>query len=144
VEREQGDLVVLTDENGEEHEFELVDVFEVDGKEYAVLASTEDEDDDEAIVLRVEKDADGNDQLVDIEDDEEWEKVAARWDEILEDEASLDWDEDEDEDEDEEDEEDDLDLEDEEEEEDDEDEDDEDEEEDEEDDGDRRRPRRAR
>jgi len=103
VEREEGDLVVLTDENGEEHEFELVDVFEVEGREYAVLASTEDADDDEeAIVLRVEKDADGNDQLVDIEDDDEWEKVAARWDEILEDEASLEWDEDEDEDEDEE------------------------------------------
>ncbi len=109
VEREEGDLVVLTDENGEEHEFELVDVFEVDGKEYAVLASTEDEDEDdeEAIVLRVEKDAEGNDQLVDIEDDEEWDKVAARWDEILEDEASLEWDEDdEDDDEDAEDDED--------------------------------------
>lgn len=104
VEREEGDLVVLTDENGEEHEFELVDVFEVDGREYAVLASTEEEEDEEAIVLRVEKDSEGNDQLVDIDDDDEWEKVAARWDEILEDEASLEWDdEDEDEDEDDED-----------------------------------------
>lgn len=102
VEREEGDLVVLTDENGEEHEFELVDVFEVDGREYAVLASTEEEEDEEAIVLRVEKDSEGNDQLVDIDDDDEWEKVAARWDEILEDEASLEWD-DEDEDEDDED-----------------------------------------
>ena len=128
MEREQGDLVVLTDENGEEHEFELVDVFDVDGREYAVLASTEDEDDEEAIVLRVEKDTDGNDQLVDIEDDEEWEKVAARWDEILEDEASLEWDEDEeDEDEEEEDEE--------------EDEEDEDAEEEEDDDGGARRGR---
>ena len=112
VEREEGDLVVLTDENGEEHEFELVDVFEVDGKEYAVLASTEEEEDEEAIVLRVEKDAEGNDQLVDIDDDDEWEKVAARWDEILEDEASLEWD-DEDEDEDEDDDDDDEDAEDE-------------------------------
>ncbi len=135
MEREQGDLVVLTDENGEEHEFELVDVFDVDGREYAVLASTEDEDDEEAIVLRVEKDTDGNDQLVDIEDDEEWEKVAARWDEILEDEASLEWDEDEeDEDEDEEDE-------DEEEEDEEEDEEDEDAEEEEDDDGGARRGR---
>ena len=101
MERDEGDLVVLTDENGEEHEFELVDVFDLDGKEYAVLASTEDDDDDEAIVLRVEKDGDGNDQLVDIEDDDEWERVAQKWDEILEDEAALDWD-DEDEEEDEE------------------------------------------
>ena len=136
MEREQGDLVVLTDENGEEHEFELVDVFDVDGREYAVLASTEDEDDEEAIVLRVEKDTDGNDQLVDIEDDEEWEKVAARWDEILEDEASLEWDEDE-----EDEEEDEEDGEEEDEEDEDEDEEDEDEEEEQDDDGGARRGR---
>jgi len=100
---EEEDTVVLTDENGVEHEFELVDVFDLEGKQYAVLAPTdEEEDDEEAIVLRIEKDADGNDVLVDIEDDEEWDRVAARWDEILEDEAALEWDEDEDDEEDDE------------------------------------------
>lgn len=108
MDHEEDDTVVLTDENGVEHEFELVDVFDLDGKQYAVLAPTEEdeEDDEEAIVLRVEKDPDGNDVLVDIEDDEEWDRVAARWDEILEDEASMEWDDDEElEDDDEEDEE---------------------------------------
>ena len=106
MEHEEGDFVVLTDENGEEHEFELVDVFDLDGKEYAVLASAEDsdEEDDEAIVLRVERDAEGQDMLVDIEDDDEWERVAARWDEILEEESVLEWDPEEDEDEEDEDE----------------------------------------
>jgi putative Holliday junction resolvase len=100
MEREEGDFVVLTDENGEEHEFELVDVFDLDGKEYAVLASADaDDDDEEAIVLRVERDGEGHDVLVDIEDDEEWERVAARWDEILEEESVLEWDPEDDEDE---------------------------------------------
>lgn len=110
MEPEEGDTVVLTDENGVEHEFELLDVFDVDDKEYAVLASAEEdaEDGEEAIVLRVEKDAEGNDVLVDIEDDEEWDRVSARWDEILEDEASLEWDDEDEEDEDELDDEDEL------------------------------------
>jgi len=102
MEHEEGDFVVLTDEDGEEHEFELVDVFDLNGKEYAVLASAEDsdEEDDEAIVLRVERDGEGQDMLVDIEDDEEWERVAARWDEILEEESVLEWDPEEEDDED--------------------------------------------
>lgn len=110
MEHDESDFVVLTDENGEEHEFELVDVFDLDGKEYAVLASAEDadEDDEEAIVLRVERDTDGQDMLVDIEDDDEWERVAARWDEILEEESVLEWDP-EDDDHDDEDDEDDAD-----------------------------------
>lgn len=82
-------FVVLTDEEGVEHEFEVLDVINVEDRDYAVLATRDNED--EAIVLRVEIDAaTGGNILVDIEDDEEWERVAAAWEEIQDE----DWDDD--------------------------------------------------
>ncbi|HHT02257.1 MAG TPA: DUF1292 domain-containing protein [Firmicutes bacterium] len=85
--------VILTDEEGEEHEFTLLGVIEVEGKEYVILAAGEaaEEDVEEAIILRLEKDADGDDTLVEIDDDEELESVVAAWEELVEEE--LDWDE---------------------------------------------------
>lgn len=86
---EREDTVVLTDEDGEEHEFELLDVLEVEGNRYAVLVpyGEEEEDADEAVILRLETDPDGKEVLVQIEDDEEWERVADAWDEVLEEEG---------------------------------------------------------
>ncbi|MBZ4652829.1 MAG: hypothetical protein JG781_167 [Peptococcaceae bacterium] len=77
--------IVLVDEDGEEHEFALIDVIEVDGEEYAILEPLDgDEDISEAIILKIGKDENGEDILYDIEDDEEWEKVADRWQEMIE------------------------------------------------------------
>jgi uncharacterized protein YrzB (UPF0473 family) len=77
--------IVLVDEDGEEHEFVLIDVLEVDGAEYAILEPMElDVEESEAIILKVGKDENGEDILYDIEDDEEWEKVADRWQEMIE------------------------------------------------------------
>lgn len=83
---ERDDIVVLTDEDGNEHEFEVVDYFEVDGKEYAILLPAEgaEEEEEEALIFRVEEDTDGNQVLVEIEDDDEWEKVASAWEEMAE------------------------------------------------------------
>ncbi len=81
---EQEEVIVLTDEKGEEHEFTLIDVLQVDGKEYAVLLPPEDEDDDEAVILRLETDEQGNDTLVDIDSEEEFDRVAEAWDELRE------------------------------------------------------------
>jgi len=82
--------VVLTDEEGNEHEFELLTILEVDGNNYAVLLplmqpEVEDEAaefEEEAIILRISQDEDGNDVLQEIEDDEEWERVAAEYDKL--------------------------------------------------------------
>jgi uncharacterized protein YrzB (UPF0473 family) len=41
------------------------------------------EESDEAIILKFSQDEDGNELLVDIEDDDEWEKVADAWEEML-------------------------------------------------------------
>lgn len=75
------ETISLTDEEGKEHEFNLVDIITVDGEEYAILQPV---DEDEAIILRFGIDEDGNEILCDIEDDEEWERVADAWQEMLE------------------------------------------------------------
>ncbi|MFY9174555.1 MAG: DUF1292 domain-containing protein [Peptococcia bacterium] len=78
--------IVLVDEDGVEHEFALIDVIEVDNEEYAILQPLNDfdEDDADAIILKITKDENGDDILIDIEEDEEWEKVADAWQEMIE------------------------------------------------------------
>ena len=78
----ENDLIVLTDEDGKEHEFKVLEVIAVDDKNYAILQPTATED-DEAIIFRIEEDEQGNEVLVDIEDDDEWEKVAETYDTLL-------------------------------------------------------------
>jgi uncharacterized protein YrzB (UPF0473 family) len=80
VQREH--IITLTDEEGGEHEFEVLEVLEVEQKTYAILQPT-DSQEDEAIILRIEKDDEGNDVLVNIDDDEEWERVAETYDTLL-------------------------------------------------------------
>lgn len=82
-ELEEFDTIVLTDDDGKDHEFLHLDTLEVEGSTYFVLmplaGENEDEDEEEAIILKLAKDADGNEMLLDIEDDEEWEKIADAW-----------------------------------------------------------------
>jgi len=79
--------VVLVDEDGAEHTFIVIDVIQVDDKEYAILQPADDELDDddepEAIILRFDTDENGEEVLSDIDDDDEWEKVADAWQEIV-------------------------------------------------------------
>jgi len=86
---EEFDTVVLTDDEGKDHEFLHLDTLELEGSTYFVLMPTsedesEDEDADEAIILKLGKDAEGGEMLLDIEDDEEWEKVADAWETLVE------------------------------------------------------------
>ncbi|OEH84598.1 hypothetical protein BHU72_08865 [Desulfuribacillus stibiiarsenatis] len=83
--------VVLTDEDGNEHEFELLTILEVDNTNYAVLLPLEipegedgEDFEEEAIILRINQDEEGNDVLQEIEDDAEWDKVAAEYDKLAE------------------------------------------------------------
>lgn len=79
---ETENIIVLTDEDGGEHEFEVLEVLEVENKTYAILQPT-DTQDDEAIILRVEEDEEGNPLLANIEDDDEWDRVAEVYDTLL-------------------------------------------------------------
>ena len=72
--------VVLTDENGNDVEFELVSTLEVDGKVYAILQPIGEE---EAYIFNLKYDENGEMELSEIEDDEEFEIVAEQY-ELLE------------------------------------------------------------
>ena len=53
LEEEDSSILTLTDENGEEAEFEYLDCIEYEGKEYLVLIPAE-EDAEELVILEVE------------------------------------------------------------------------------------------
>ena len=75
------ETVLLYDEDGKEIEFDVLTKLDIKDKEYVIVAPTGEEDID-AIALRIEKDAEGNDILVTIEDDEEFEMIAEAYDAI--------------------------------------------------------------
>ena len=80
MEEEMDDVLILVDEENQEHPFQMIDMVEVDGNKYAVLVPLEEgSDEDEAIILKIVEDENGEEVLYDIEDDEEWEKVVAIW-----------------------------------------------------------------
>ena len=80
MEEELDDVLILVDEEDQEHPFQMIDMVEVDGSQYAVLVPLEEgSDEDEAIILKIVLDENGEEVLYDIEDDEEWEKVVDIW-----------------------------------------------------------------
>ncbi|HBT47646.1 MAG TPA: DUF1292 domain-containing protein [Peptococcaceae bacterium] len=81
----QENTIVLRDEEGQEHEFLVVDILEVDDEEYAVLLPVLDGA-DEALVLKIGTDEEGREVLYAIEDEEEWKRVAQAWDELVDEE----------------------------------------------------------
>jgi len=87
---EEFEVLILIDDEGQEHPFELIAELEMDGNNYVVAAPIDEEMDDEEdeeveiVILRAIYDEEGNMYLTDIEDDEEWEKVADAWQELAE------------------------------------------------------------
>ncbi len=89
---ERTDIVILVDEEGNEHNFALVDKFQVDTKDYAVLVPIiylEDDEEgdeidfeDEAYIFRIDLDQ-GEETLVEVEDESEWNEVASVWEDRL-------------------------------------------------------------
>ena len=97
------ETISLVDDQGQEHEFDLVDVIEVAQQRYAILQPAGEEAD--AVIFRMEDD----ETLTAVEDDEEFARVAAALEDMEDDETVESDDEEDDEedgDEDEEDEED--------------------------------------
>jgi len=73
-------IVKLNDENGNEVQFEFLDLVELDNEQYVVLlpmASEDDEDEGEVVILKVEDTDDESDEesYVSVEDEETLMKV---------------------------------------------------------------------
>ncbi|MDF2592728.1 MAG: hypothetical protein K0S75_2194 [Clostridia bacterium] len=88
------DIILLYDEDGNETEFEVVATLELDENEYAILLPRDDERDpdaeevEEAYILRIEQDDDGEDVLVGIEDEEELNAVIEAYEELVKEESN--------------------------------------------------------
>lgn len=65
----EGTLITLTDDEGNEIEFEFLDIVEYDGDEYIVLIEN-DEDADEVVILRINALDEENEEYVSVDDDE--------------------------------------------------------------------------
>ena len=67
-EEEQSNILVLTDENGEDVEFEYLDCIEYEGKEYLVLMPVE-EISTEIIILEIEPVDEENENYLSVDDE---------------------------------------------------------------------------
>lgn len=65
---EEENIIMLTDENGNENAFEYLDVVEYQGKEYLVLMPA-DEESNEIIILEIEPVDEENENYLAIEDE---------------------------------------------------------------------------
>ena len=87
-EEQEAERFMLTDEEGNEIEFELIGSGEVDGvMYYAMIPAEEAEDEDrdtfEYVILKSEVDEDGDESLFTIDDDEEFDRVADFFDDMF-------------------------------------------------------------
>ncbi len=87
-------LVTLTDDYGNEHDFAIIDLFEVDEIRYAIMLPVFDIEEEgeepevdfeeDAYIFRVETDEQvGEELFFEVEDEKEWEKVALAWESRL-------------------------------------------------------------
>jgi len=79
-------VITLQDEEGEEHNFTVIDIFPLDQTHYAILAPQgevdtegDDEDEVEAIIFRIVEEDENHQVFYLVDDDEEWDRVAAAW-----------------------------------------------------------------
>ena len=86
---ERENIFTLTDEEGNESEFELLGELTIDDNTYLALIPL-DGDEDEYVVLKIEVDENGDELLVTIDDDDEVDRVADAFEDSFMDEIDLD------------------------------------------------------
>lgn len=87
---ESDEIYTLTDEDGVEKQFQLLGSCEVEGHEYLALIPLEDNDEGEYVILRREIDESGEDMLVTIDDDDEFDRISDIFEDGLFDEIDYD------------------------------------------------------
>ncbi len=93
-ELQYNDLIVLTDEEGNEEAFRiLIDDLFVEDRQYVVLMPLSDDSEAEAelVILRVESLEDGEATLVTINSDEEWDEILKAFEDLEFDDAFEDY-----------------------------------------------------
>lgn len=90
----EGEYYTLTDEEGNELQFEVIGSAEIGGVMYYAMVPCDEEpaeeDVCEYVILKADKDEDGEDILVTVDDDDEFDDVADYFDDMLSDEADYD------------------------------------------------------
>ena len=80
--------LILVDDDNVEHEFQILDVMQVEGKQYAILLPLDTdlpEEEQEAVIMRLDLDENNEEMFSSIDDDAEWDAVVnaynnAMWD----------------------------------------------------------------
>ncbi|MDD5796400.1 MAG: DUF1292 domain-containing protein [Oscillospiraceae bacterium] len=67
--QEEASIIVLTDDEGNDVEFEFLDTIEYEGDEYIVLMENV-EDNDEVVILKIESLDDENENYIGVDDEE--------------------------------------------------------------------------
>ena len=68
---ELDNIIVLNDENGDEIEFEFLDLIEYEGEEYVVLLPNDGDEADEVVILKLEDtDSEDEESYVSVEDED--------------------------------------------------------------------------
>ena len=85
---EDDDMFVTLDlDDGSSVECQILTIFEADGRDYIALLpldeNSDTNEDGEVFIYRYSEDAEGNPSLENIEDDDEYEVVSDRFDELL-------------------------------------------------------------
>ena len=90
----QSEYYTLTDEEGNELQFEVIGSAELNGIKYYAMIPVDDQPEEEDVyeyvILKSELDEDGEEVLVTIDDDDEFDDVADYFDDMLSDEADYD------------------------------------------------------
>ena len=91
---ENREFYTLTDEDGNEIEFELIGTVEVVGVTYHAMIPADQQGEEqgfyEYVILKTEVDEDGEEMLVTLDDDAEFDKVADIFDDMFSEEIDLD------------------------------------------------------
>jgi len=78
------DTITLSLDDGTEMQCIVLDIFSVDDKDYIALQSMDEEEDENVFLYRfIQDDEDEDPQLLNIEDDDEFEAVADAFEELL-------------------------------------------------------------
>ena len=92
LDEELDNIIILNDEDGNEVQFEFLDLIELDGEEYVVLLPVEDdeEEDGEVVIFKVEDtDSEDEESYVSVDDQEILNKVFEMFKEKFKDEFNF-------------------------------------------------------